>query len=99
MTQNLARHLESVLNEGKAKWDDTESVDQLIEEMGELLVALQQFKRSRVSNKDVLEELVDVSIMTEVIMDRQIFGSKTEYYDMVSTKLFKMHNLTVKKSQ
>lgn len=40
-------------------------IDQTIEECAELIVALQHFKRKRVSKEEVAEEIADVQIMTE----------------------------------
>lgn len=46
-------------------WGVQSQLDMLNEEIGELLVAVHKSKRNRVTDKDVITELADVSIMVE----------------------------------
>ena len=48
------------------KWGDTQ-VDMLIEELAELIDAIQKLKRGRVGVKDVAEEIADVRLMLDQI--------------------------------
>ena len=47
------------------KWGINAQINMVFEELGELSTALARHKRGRASNKDVITELADVTIMCE----------------------------------
>lgn len=53
------------------------NIDQCQEECAELIVALNHFRRGRCSKEDVLEEIADVRIMTELMLE--IFDGDNGY--------------------
>lgn len=60
----------------------------LDEEIGELLAAVHKSKRNRVTDKDVITELADVSIMVEQMSI--LFGG---YEEFVKEKNYKLERL------
>ena len=64
---------EKLYTEALRKWGQIAQIDQCIEECGELVAALQQFKRGRPVN--VITEIADVTIMAEQM--RLMFGADT----------------------
>lgn len=62
-------------------WGIESQIDMVMEETGELLSALGKIKRGRVTNKEVITELADVSIMVEqmaVYFDLDSFREEKE---------------------
>ena len=55
----------SVYERAIAVWGETAQLDMILEEIGELVVAIQQRKRGRITNDGVCEEIADVGIMLE----------------------------------
>lgn len=47
------------------KWGEMAQINMVFEECGELLTALAQYLRGRVSNPEVVTEIADVQIMME----------------------------------
>lgn len=67
----------SILSWAMNKYGMDKQIDQLIEECAELIVALQHFKRDRVTWIEVSEEMADVIIMidqmkTQDVVDRMV---------------------------
>lgn len=58
-----------------SKWGENEQVWMAIEEMGELLTALNHFRRGRASIAELCEEIADVTIMTGQLA--AFFGQKS----------------------
>jgi NTP pyrophosphatase (non-canonical NTP hydrolase) len=56
-----------------------------IEEVGEAMTALSRYTRGRCCVEDVVEELVDVSIMAEQMA--LIYGTHDQYQEMRNAKL------------
>lgn len=52
-----------VYQEAVDKWGEASQVDMAIEEMAELILALQHFKRGRVGVEAIVTEVADVRIM------------------------------------
>ena len=51
----------------RSTWGDTAQIDLCIEELAELIVALQHYRRGRCHTPEVVEELADVLIMVEQV--------------------------------
>lgn len=54
------------------KWGEEAQYDQTIEECAELIAVLKHFKRGKVSEDEIIDELADVILMTEQL--RFMFG-------------------------
>ena len=66
----------------------------LSEECGELLTAVNQYRRGRKSEIDVLEEMADVTIMIrQVMVAMEMKGGKESLDIMIKSKLHKMGKL------
>jgi len=59
-------------------WGEQAQIDQVIEEMGEVLVAYNHLKRKRVSKDSLIEEFVDVYIMM-----KQMRFLNEDVFDMI----------------
>ncbi len=46
-----------------AKWGEEAQFDQAVEECAELIVALKHFKRNKVDQQQIIDELADVALM------------------------------------
>lgn len=55
----------SIYERALVVWGETAQLDMILEEIGELVVAIQQRKRGRITNDGVCEEIADVGIMLE----------------------------------
>lgn len=55
-----------------ARWGVDAQYDQAIEECAELIAALKHFKRGKISQREVIDELADVSLMLGQL--RWMFG-------------------------
>lgn len=65
-----------------SKWGEEAQLNMVYEEVGELLTALARYKRGRASQKDVITELADVSIMIgqmATLFDYKDFEEEKEY--------------------
>ena len=62
-------------------WGEEAQIDQVIEEMGEVLVAYNHNKRKRVSKDALIEEFVDVYIMMKQMrfLNESVFDMIYEY--------------------
>lgn len=75
----------AVLHQAVEKWGNEAQVNQAIEEMGELIVALNHYRRGRAKRQQVQEEIADVMIMAEQLA--MIFGDvqvQLKRYDKIS---------------
>ena len=71
MTENE----KSLYDKAIKKWGVDSQVYMALEEMGELITAINQYKRNRIELKDVCTEIADVQIMMEqlaIIFDENI---------------------------
>lgn len=64
--------IEYLLNQAIETWGTAAQIDMAIEECGELITALVQWRRGRKEMAEVVEEIADVSIMMRQL--RLIFG-------------------------
>lgn len=54
---------QAIYRETLQKWGTEAQYDQAIEECAELIAALKHFKRNKVSEKEIISELADVTLM------------------------------------
>jgi len=54
---------ETIYDAAVRRWGVAAQMDMALEEMGELVVAIQQRRRNRVTDKNIAEEVADVTIM------------------------------------
>jgi hypothetical protein len=82
----------SVFVKAVEKWGAASQINMAIEEMAELIVALQHFKRDRNTASDVVSEIVDVQIMMHQL--HGIFHiPHDEYSAICSDKISKLTKL------
>ena len=87
MAENTELYLEAIRLFGKSG-----QVKQAIEEMSELITAMLHFSRGKADKKDVLTEVVDVSIMLEQI--KLIFDiEEDEFKKEREQKLYRLERL------
>lgn len=82
-----------VLHQAVEKWGNEAQVNQAIEEMGELIVALNHYRRGRAKRTQVQEEIADVMIMAEQLAI--IFGDvqvQLKRYDKFSRLAQRLSN-------
>lgn len=70
-----------LINKSILLWGQQAQFDQLHEEIGELMVALNHLKRNRCELKDVIIELADVRLMLNAI--QILLGIKDEEYEAI----------------
>ena len=70
-----------LINKSILLWGRQAQFDQLHEEIGELMVALNHLKRNRCELKDVVIELADVRLMLNAI--QILLGIKDEEYEAI----------------
>ena len=72
---------DEVFKKAISVWGEDAQIDQVIEEMGEVLVAYNHLKRKRVSKDALIEEFVDVYIMMKQMrfLNEAIFDQIYEY--------------------
>ncbi len=79
-----------VLNKAIRKWGKDAQVDMAIEELAELIIALQHYKRGRNNIGDVKEELADVRIMYEQLA---MFTDKADIEGrIIQRKMTRLHD-------
>ena len=74
-----------VLNKAIDEWGEDAQLDMAIEEMSELITALQHRRRERISDDDVAEEIADVKILIrqlELMFDEDKVDD--EYWDKIT---------------
>jgi NTP pyrophosphatase (non-canonical NTP hydrolase) len=72
------------------KWGEEAQYDQTIEECAELIAALKHFKRGRVSEDHIIDELADVILMSEQLM--YMFG-EGRVSQAIDKKIHKLRSL------
>jgi NTP pyrophosphatase (non-canonical NTP hydrolase) len=80
----LSEEIIAILENAIEQWGIEKQVDMAIEEMAELIVAINHFKRSRIDRRPVIEEIADVMIAMSQMM--LIFGKDKVKY-MIAYKL------------
>ena len=74
------------------KWGMVAQIDMMIEEAGELIVALQHFKRGRDGSlKEVIEEIIDTELMIE--QGKLMFTYDEHWQDVRRMKLERLEAL------
>ncbi len=73
-----------------AKWGEDAQYDQAVEECAELIAALKHFRRGKVDQQAVIDELADVSLMLGQLT--WMFGTK-QVDEAVQNKLKKLNQL------
>lgn len=72
------------------KWGNEAQYDQMIEECAELIAVLKHFKRGKVTESEVIDELADVVLMAHQLMF--MFGEES-VYRAIDKKLDKLRGL------
>lgn len=85
MTQNEKNLLEWAVN----KYGIDAQIMQTFEEMGELMSAINKYKRNRVGIKEIIEELADVSIMIDQLA---VFYGYDNYKSIRISKLLRLQD-------
>jgi NTP pyrophosphatase (non-canonical NTP hydrolase) len=65
------------------KWGTEGQIEMIIEEMAELIVALQHWKRKRADTEKIADELADVGIMVDqlsLMLDDDMEASRRRYF-------------------
>jgi NTP pyrophosphatase (non-canonical NTP hydrolase) len=73
---------EKIFQEAILKWGAEGQIEMIIEEMAELTVAIQHWKRGRVDTEKIADELSDVGIMVDqlsLMLDPDPEASKRRY--------------------
>jgi len=83
-----------LLDKAIKTWGIDAQLDMLIEECGELIVAIQHLKRKRVGWDAVAEEIIDVEIMSGQI---KLFINNNELFDDIETKKYERLNRRLEK--
>ncbi|MDX2494669.1 MAG: antitoxin [Desulfuromusa sp.] len=73
-----------------AKWGEEAQYDQAVEECAELIAALKHFRRGKVDQQAVIDELADVTLMLGQLT--WMFGTK-QVDEAVQDKLEKLNHL------
>ena len=82
--------MEKIYQATIARWGVDAQYDQAIEECAELIAALKHFKRGKISQQDVIDELADTTLMLGQL--RWMFGEKL-VAAAISKKLEKLSQL------
>ena len=72
------------------KWGEEAQYDQMIEECAELIAALKHFKRGKIKDQDVINEIADVTLMVGQLT--WMVGNK-KVEAAVKEKIKKLENL------
>lgn len=72
------------------KWGEEAQYDQTIEECAELIAALKHFKRGRVTEDHIIDELADVILMSQQLMF--MFG-EGRVSQAIDKKIYKLRSL------
>lgn len=81
--------LKNTLNKARMVYGDNYLIDLAIEEMGELIVAINHYRRGRAQAKEVQEEIADVTLAMKEL--QQIFGFD-EVFEFYHTKCERFEN-------
>ncbi len=74
------------------EWGLDANIHQLIEELGELIVAVLHYPRKKATKQDLLTELVDVQMMLDI--SRDIYNISEQEFDReMNRKLKRVENL------
>jgi NTP pyrophosphatase (non-canonical NTP hydrolase) len=73
-----------------AKWGEEAQYDQTVEECAELIAALKHYKRDKIGQEQVIDELADVALMVGQLSF--MFGEE-RVQKAIETKLIKLEKL------
>lgn len=82
--------LEDIYQATLAKWGEEAQYDQAVEECAELIASLKHFKRKKVDDQQIVEELADVTLMIGQLT--WMFG-EDRVAEAVKAKLEKLRGL------
>lgn len=82
--------LEDIYQATLAKWGEEAQYDQAVEECAELIASLKHFKRNKVDDQQIVEELADVTLMIGQLT--WMFG-EDRVAEAVKAKLEKLRGL------
>lgn len=82
--------MEKIYQATIARWGVDAQYDQAIEECAELIAALKHFKRGKISEQEVIDELADATLMLGQL--RWMFGHD-QVEAAISKKLAKLNHL------
>lgn len=83
-------HYDDIFQATLEKWGEEAQYDQAIEECAELIAALKHFKRGKVTQNQVVDELADVILMVKQLMF--IFGEE-RVSQSIDKKVLKLRTL------
>ena len=89
MTLNLMAY-QNIYREAIDKWGEQAQSDQAIEECAELIATLKHYRRGRVENQAVIDELADVILMVGQLV--YMFG-EDKVAAAIGRKISKLENL------
>lgn len=75
---------DKILRDAVRMYGAPAQLDQFIEELAELIVAINHLRRGRADIEHVLQEMVDVDIMMEQM--KIILNVKDDYFDMIKAR-------------
>ena len=72
---------DEVFEQALIQWGEKAQVGMMIEEMGEALTAINHYARGRITYEELIEEFVDVHIMTRQMkfMNQELFDKIYKY--------------------
>jgi NTP pyrophosphatase (non-canonical NTP hydrolase) len=82
--------MEKIYQATITRWGVDAQYDQAIEECAELIAALKHFKRGKISQQTVIDELADATLMLGQL--RWMFGDE-QVEEAISNKLAKLNQL------
>ncbi|SEA00021.1 hypothetical protein SAMN05660420_01019 [Desulfuromusa kysingii] len=82
--------IQSIYQKTISQWGKEAQYDQMVEECAELITALKHFRRGKVNQQVVIDELADVTLMLGQL--RWMFGA-AEVDSAVQKKLLKLNQL------
>lgn len=80
---------DDIFHEAILRWGVAAQMDMALEEMGELIVAIQQRRRNRTTDTEIAEEVADVSIM--MLQLRKILGEQL-VDDLITQKIDRLQS-------
>jgi NTP pyrophosphatase (non-canonical NTP hydrolase) len=89
----VMKRYDSIYRATLAKWGEEAQYDQAVEECAELIAALKHFKRDKVGQEHVIDELADVALMVGQL---SFMLGEERVQQAIEKKLAKLQNLLEK---
>jgi NTP pyrophosphatase (non-canonical NTP hydrolase) len=89
----VMKKYDSIYRATLAKWGEEAQYDQAVEECAELIAALKHFKRDKVGQEHVIDELADVALMVGQL---SFMLGEERVQQAIEKKLAKLQNLLEK---